>query len=114
MGTADLGTSAESLSLLLNSSSDALLVIDVQQDFCLPTGSLYAADGDDGRQGIDSESTLPVLPAIFSLISTAHNHNITIVSTQGKEEEEEEIAMERKRETEGGRVGGRERERRCF
>lgn len=69
-----------SLQEVLCQRKSALIIIDVQNDFCHPNGSL-------GSKGLDTTRADAIIPNIQSLIDTAHTTGRPVIFIQNTEDE---------------------------
>lgn len=68
-----------SLKEILKPEHSALLVVDMQNDFCDPKGKF-------AKWGRDVSQMQSIVPAVQELIDTAHNAHVPVIFTQGSED----------------------------
>lgn len=69
-----------SLGELLTTTKSALIVIDVQNDFCHPEGAL-------GKKGLDVSMVHGIMPRLHALIDTAHDCGSPVIYVNNTEDE---------------------------
>lgn len=88
---------ATSLASIAGPSRTALVIIDVQNDFCHP-------DGTHGRRGAPVERALPVVDAINRLVAVARSAGVRIVYVRTEHSAETDTPAWHERG--GSRIGG--------